>query len=708
MADDEGEQYMHDRTWMYQRMVGGYINMDFVAGVDRFLKHCATHEAVDRDGDKFRCPCKRCKNRRYLTRDDVYDHLITKGFVDLYTEWVCHGEEHYSRESRWDNAPMVPPDGNYAQLVLDAAGPEFASRMSEMPEDVDESPNAMDKRFFELLKHADRELWGGCEKATQLSAVARLLNIKADYNLSEKCYDAICQLLKDCMPGDNCMVPNFYETKKMIEGLGLPVERIDSCPKGCMLYRGVDATRSKCKMCKEPRYRTTKKGNKVPLNTMFYFPLKPRLKRLYASMRTAALMRWHEDHHHDNTDEMCHPCDSSEWKRFDANHPSFAQESRNVRLGLCTDGFQPFGQSGKQYSCWPVFITPYNLPPHMCMKEEYTFLSLIVPGGGNPKGKIDVYLQPLIDELKELWETGVETYDVSTKRNFVMKAALMWTIGDFPAYGMMSGWGTSGKKACPVCMDETEAIRLVNGRKQSWFDAHRRFLPNDHPFRRNRNKFTKNKVETRGTPERKTGEDILTQFRDYGLLKVTEPDAKEANKQAQNWCGWRKKSIFWDLPYWATHRIRHVLDVMHIEKNFFENIFNTILDIVGKTKDNPSARSDMAMICNRKDLEWDPRTNTFPRAAYALRRKERDAFLNWVGSLRLPDGYASNLGRCVDMKKHRMFGMKSHDCHVFMQCLLPIGMRELLPKNVWEALTELSYFFRRLTTKLYPLLKWKL
>ena len=68
----------------------------------------------------------------------------------------------------------------------------------------------------------------------------------------------------------------------------------------------------------------------------------------------------------------------------------------------------------------------------------------------------------------------------------------------------------------------------------------------------------------------------------------------------------------------------------------------------------------------------------------------------WVKNLRYPDGYASNLARCVDMQKLKLFGMKSHDCHVFMQRLLPIAFRELLPQNVWKALTELSIFFKDL------------
>lgn len=55
------------------------------------------------------------------------------------------------------------------------------------------------------------------------------------------------------------------------------------------------------------------------------------------------------------------------------------------------------------------------------------------------------------------------------------------------------------------------------------------------------------------------------------------------------------------------------------------------------------------------------------------------------------------MSRCVDMQKYKMFGMKSHDCHMFMQRLIPIAFRELLPTTLWKVLTELSLFFRDLT-----------
>ena len=70
----------------------------------------------------------------------------------------------------------------------------------------------------------------------------------------------------------------------------------------------------------------------------------------------------------------------------------------------------------------------------------------------------------------------------------------------------------------------------------------------------------------------------------------------------------------------------------------------------------------------------------------------------WVKNLRYPDGYASNLALCMDMQKLKLFRMKSHDCHVFMQRLLPVAFRELLPHNVWKALTKFSMFFKDLTS----------
>ena len=55
--------------------------------------------------------------------------------------------------------------------------------------------------------------------------------------------------------------------------------------------------------------------------------------------------------------------------------------------------------------------------------------------------------------VEQLWSSEALTYDILRKENFVMRAALMWTINDFPAYGMVSGLSTHGKLAYPYCME---------------------------------------------------------------------------------------------------------------------------------------------------------------------------------------------------------------------------------------------------------------
>ena len=82
------------------------------------------------------------------------------------------------------------------------------------------------------------------------------------------------------------------------------------------------------------------------------------------------------------------------------------------------------------------------------------FLTVIVPSPRNPKDKLDVYLQHLISKLQALWEIGIETYEISRKQNFMLRVAHLWTISDFPTNAMLSGWSTSGRLACPYCMDE--------------------------------------------------------------------------------------------------------------------------------------------------------------------------------------------------------------------------------------------------------------
>nr|GEZ42574.1 hypothetical protein [Tanacetum cinerariifolium] len=90
---------------------------------------------------------------------------------------------------------------------------------------------------------------------------------------------------------------------------------------------------------------------------------------------------------------------------------------------------------------------------------------------------------------------------------------------------------------------------------------------------------------------------------------------------------------------------------MHIEKNVFENLFETVMDIEGKTKDNAKARDDVKIYCKRKELEKNESTGKYPKSCYTLGKDEKKVVCYWVSKLKFPDGYVSNMARCVDMKK---------------------------------------------------------
>ena len=115
---------------------------------------------------------------------------------------------------------------------------------------------------------------------------------------------------------------------------------------------------------------------------------------------------------------------------------------------------------------------------------------------------------------------------------------------------------------------------------------------------------------------------------------------------------WIKRSIFWELPYWNTNLLRHNLDVMHIEKNVFENIFNTVMDVKGKTKDNIKARLDIALYCNRKNMKlvYDKSRVAKTRASFVLEKNTQLLVYKWLKSLRFPDGHASNISRLVNIE----------------------------------------------------------
>jgi hypothetical protein len=255
-----------------------------------------------------------------------------------------------------------------------------------------------------------------------------------------------------------------------------------------------------------------------------------------------------------------------------------------VRIGLATDGFTAYNMSASSYSCWPIFAIPYNLPPALCMKYEYMFLCLIVPGPDHPGPSISVMLKPLIEELKQLWQ-GVEAYDYDQKKNFNLRVAYLWSVLDFKAYNIFSGWSCNGLLTCPICMKETSCFCLKFGGKVSYFDCHRCFLPLDHEFRLDSDTFKKGTIVLEGPPGRISDAEIAEMVDNLVLNKEGNGFVGYGNDH-----NWTHKCALWELPYTKALILMHNIDVMHQERNVGESILSTCMSFADKTKDNHKTR----------------------------------------------------------------------------------------------------------------------
>ena len=149
-------------------------------------------------------------------------------------------------------------------------------------------------------------------------------------------------------------------------------------------------------------------------------------------------MSWHSENRSTNG-IMQTLVDNLTWKHIETKWPIFERKLCHLRLGLGTDGVNPFGVHSTKWSNWLVVLWNYNIPPWMSIKKGHLILCLLIPGKRKVKDT-SLYLAPLIDELQDLWK-GIIVVDNSGKGHhkvFNLRAILMWTMHDYPGYGDVS------------------------------------------------------------------------------------------------------------------------------------------------------------------------------------------------------------------------------------------------------------------------------
>jgi hypothetical protein len=92
---------------------------------------------------------------------------------------------------------------------------------------------------------------------------------------------------------------------------------------------------------------------------------------------------------------------------------------------------------------------PYNLPPNKYLKQGFVFLALLIPGPKEPRKQMNIFLCPLMKEMKELWQ-GVDAYDSHLKCRFNLRATYLWSIHDYLTYGKFADWCVYDRLNCPI------------------------------------------------------------------------------------------------------------------------------------------------------------------------------------------------------------------------------------------------------------------
>lgn len=525
-------------------------------------------------------------------------------------------------------------------------------------------------------------------------------------------------------------INRHYEAKKVVKLMGSGYKKIHVCINNFLLYWKDDKDLSVCRTCGTSRWKVDEKTHKVyeniPAKVMWYFPIIPRLQRLFKIERISEDLRWHATRR--ITDGVLrHPADSQAWRTIDEKFPEIAEDPRNIRLGISADGVDVH-TGNRHHSVWPVLSVIYNLPPWLCMKRKFINLSVLI--SGYPGNDIDVFLEPLVDDLHTLFEKGVHTYDASTKDYFKLCAVVLWTINDYPALGTLCGCPYSGFKGCVVCGKDTNCLRLSASSKQSYV-GHRRYLPYDHPFRRQRKAFN-GQPDFLPAPTPMTGEQIYNEVQHienkWGKGKRTNKNASEnqehtggrggkikkhkrntideegcsSQANGQNGAYWKKFNIWYrKLRYWRHNSVPHYIDFMHVEKNVAESLVGTLLNVPGKTKDGLNARLDLAELGVKQELfaRQEQDGTTLPPAGYTLTNAEKDIFCDTLHNIRVPQGYCSNFSSLVSLKDRKLIGLKSHDYHMLMQEFLPVAIRSIMHPPTRYAIIRFCFFFKSICSK---------
>jgi hypothetical protein len=147
----------------------------------------------------------------------------------------------------------------------------------------------------------------------------------------------------------------------------------------------------------------------------------------------------------------------------------------------------PFDKNKTVHNTWPIILTMYNIPTWLCHKRKYLMLSILIQGLKQASIDIDVFMEPLMEDMVNLLNDGVYIWDQYQQEYFMLKTIIFVCIHDVPWCFIVSG-KTKGKDGCPVYVDVTASVNLPSSEKLV-FMQHRQFLEGRYMYHKIKRHF---------------------------------------------------------------------------------------------------------------------------------------------------------------------------------------------------------------------------
>ncbi|XP_076925784.1 uncharacterized protein LOC143588741 [Bidens hawaiensis] len=288
--------------WMYRR---DRTDAVYMIGVQGFLKTTETHR-VNVEAQSIFCPCAVCKNFQTHDIKEIKFHLLKHGFRPRYTCWSKHGESIDDRSTSLINLDNDNTENNeqcvdHENDAFNDGNDNFNDMYNDLETNIEDGNQEKIKHLFE---DSEKPLYTGCKNFSKLSDVLKWFSLKSKHGWSDKSFTDTLVLLHDMLPEGNELPVLLYQAKKLMCPMGLKVKRIHACPNDCMLYTKEFKYDHKCFNCGASRYKRKNETDEVdddvtknepPAKILWYFPIIPRLRRLFANEKEAKLLRRHSE-----------------------------------------------------------------------------------------------------------------------------------------------------------------------------------------------------------------------------------------------------------------------------------------------------------------------------------------------------------------------------------------------------------------------------